>query len=389
MSAINNALSELSKSQTVSKVEIEKAQVPVVKRSNALPWLIGGFSLSLAVGGWAVSQQPQVERQSITQVSVSQSQSETPLEPAVVSPTSKIVQASQPIYDAPVVIQSSTEQVVSKAAQATESVKPLVTQQTVTKNQVITAPLPKLQEQDVRPAPILVASAQPVQTSSVTENVAENPLHSNAAEGSVVVEQVELTPTQLAEKAQIRAKKSLDANDLAGAISHYQDALRYTPRDSKVRQTLAALYYGKAEVRKSVELLQKGISIDNDDQNLRLALAKLLLKEKQTSAALTPLTYLPRNPSSEYLSLRAALAQKSAQDPLALESYLKLVELEPDNGRWWLGLAIQQERAFELPQAKLSYQQAIDKVGISSQSQQFIRDRLALLNRLQEQPDAN
>lgn len=204
-----------------------------------------------------------------------------------------------------------------------------------------------------------------------------------------MVEQVQLTPTQLAEQAEVRAKKALEANDLSRAIENYLEALRYTPRDSKIRQTLAALYYGKGEVRKSVELLQKGIALAQDDQSLRLALAKLLLKEKQSSAALTPLTYLPMNPSSEYLSLRAALAQKNAQDEVALESYQKLVNLEPDNGRWWLGLAIQQERAFELEPAKMAYQQALNKVGISSQSQQFIRDRLALLNRLEEQPNAN
>ncbi|WP_194439086.1 tetratricopeptide repeat protein [Vibrio fluminensis] len=381
MSAINNALSELSKSQTVSKVEIEKAQVQVIKRSNALPWLIGGFSLSLAVGGWAVSLQPQVERESIAQASALKVQPEMALEPTVISPTSKIVQASQSIYDAPVVVQSATEQLVTPVAQAADSVETPITQ-----NQVIEAPLQNVKEQDAISTPILVAQAQ---SSSAGEGVPESSLLPSAVEGEVVVEQVELTPTQLAEKAQTRARKALDANDLAGAISHYQDALRYTPRDSKVRQTLAALYYGKAEVRKSVELLQKGISIDNEDQSLRLALAKLLLKEKQASAALTPLAYLPRNPSSEYLSLRAALAQKSAQDELALESYQQLVELEPENGRWWLGLAIQQERAFELEQAKSAYHQALNKVGISSQSQQFIRDRLALIEQLEEQPSAS
>ncbi|HAS62974.1 MAG TPA: MSHA biogenesis protein MshN [Vibrio sp.] len=205
----------------------------------------------------------------------------------------------------------------------------------------------------------------------------------------MIVEQVELTPTQLADKAQSRAKKALDANDLASAINYYNDALRYTPRDSQVRQKLVALYYGKGEVRKAVDLLQKGIALSQDDMGLRIALTKLLLKEKQNTAALTPLVYLPSNPTVEYLSLRAVLAQKSAQDEMAQESYQKLVQLEPDNGRWWLGLGIQLERGFKLTQAAKVYQQALNKVGLSSQSQQFIRDRLALLSRLEEQTNAN
>ena len=234
-------------------------------------------------------------------------------------------------------------------------------------------------EASVVEKPILIA--QVASQSKAESNAA--PLAKNSEMNSVVmVEQVELTPKQLAEKAQQRAEKALDANNLKEALTAYNEVLRYTPNDENARKKLSALYYGKGETRKSVELLQKGIALNSDDTVLRIALAKLLIKEEQNRAALTVLSPLPEQAPVDYLSLRAALAQKLKLNPLALESYQYLVELEPDSGRWWLGLAIQQERAFELDSAKQAYLQAQMKLGLSSQSQQFIRDRLALIDSL-------
>ena len=86
MSAINNALSELAQ-QRPTMASLEQAKVAKVKRSRAWLWLVAGFAASLAVGGWAVSQQ---------QVTVSEQVSTltTPIafsEQEVPSPTKKIV----------------------------------------------------------------------------------------------------------------------------------------------------------------------------------------------------------------------------------------------------------------------------------------------------------
>ncbi len=244
----------------------------------------------------------------------------------------------------------------------------------------------------VTPAIVLASVAAPVDAAPSAElgqTGAPTPQQTAPAQGRVHIEQVELTPQQLAFTAQERAQKSLDSNNLSDAIDQYQEALRYTPNDEKIRQTLSALYYGKGEVRKSADLLQQGIERNANGQELRLALAKLLIKENQPQAALTPLLYLPSGASEAYLSLRAALAQKVNQDDIAKQSYQQLVQIAPNNGRWWMGLGIQQERALQTKQAASSYQMALDKIGLSSQSQQFIRQRLAVLKQLEEQPSAN
>ncbi|WP_425666117.1 tetratricopeptide repeat protein [Vibrio tubiashii] len=349
MSAINSALSQLAddKSNLANK-GICKANVQPVKQRAVLPWVVGSFTLSLAVGGWALSQQAPSE------VVVSSITPTDSLKQAVVSPTTKVAVVDQPVY------QTLVEEDVSPRSKTASSGQPQAKQQA---------------------KPVVIAKAVTSTPASISEPA--------ATQGEVVIEQVELTPEQLSAKAQERAKKALDSNNLTDALNHYAESLRYTPANKQVRKRLAALYYGKGEVRKAADLLQKGIALDSDDSTLRLSLAKMLMKEQQNAVALTVLSTLPNSVPVEYLSLRAALAQKEKQDQLALQSYQQLVQREPESGRWWMGLGIQQERAFQLADAKSSYSQALTKLGLSNQSQQFIRDRISLIESLEEQPSEN
>ncbi|MBU2898772.1 tetratricopeptide repeat protein [Vibrio hepatarius] len=350
MSKINNALSKLSKQVSNQQPElVSKAHIQPIKQLKVLPWIIGSFTLSLAVGGWTLSTQ-------------------APLEVPPQIPTDKV--------------QSTTVTLspTSKSSVSTE---------------VIYTPLPRVQVPEVKnqreikaegpnvKAPVLLASQGGAQ-----QKVKQTPFI-KASAGEMIIHQVELSPRQLAEKAQYRASKALDNNNLDQALDEYQVALRYVPHNIEVRKKLSALYYGKGDARKAVEILNKGIQIDKESAVLRMSLAKLLIKEKQNDAALTALVYVPEQASVDYISLRAALAQKSHHNDIALNSYQTLVSLEPNSGRWWLGLGIQQERALDLSSAEQAYQQALNKLGLSNQSQQFIRDRLALIRHLEEQPDAN
>lgn len=365
MSAMNSALSELAKEKSSSANGISRAEVAPVKQRAVLPWVVGSFGLSLAVGGWAISQQaPYSELDQATTYSA-------PVERTseVASPTTKVVTMEQPLYH---VAQSEVD--VDSVSDETTKPQAFTVSQSKASSPVTASP----KSTDSKPVLVAKVDTPPKQEPAQPVNA-----------GEVVIKQVELTPQQLSEKAQERAKKALDSNNLAQALKNYNEALRYTPSDSNVRQRLSALYYGKGEVRKAAEILQKGIALEPDNASLRLSLAKMLMKENQGAAALTVLSVLPNSASIEYVSLRAALAQKNKQDALALESYEILTNREPESGRWWLGFAIQQERAFNLEGAKYSYQQALNKFGLSNQSQQFIRDRLTLISQLEEQPSEN
>ncbi len=367
MSAINTALSDLAKKQSTSK--IEAAHVPKVKTRSPWVWVLAGFALSLTVGGWAVTQ-------SAPETLPSSSSAENTSLVASISPTQK-----------------TTPQVTVALEPETVNVKALTQHSKPIEISKPKAPKPDFQQSEVVTTPIEKAATKPILLAS--NNVAKSHSHAEASSeyenepASMVIKQVELTPEQLATNAKGRAKKALDSNDLSGALAGYTEVLRYTPRDEKARKKLAVLYFGKGDTRKAYELLQDGIKLNNDSEALRLSLSKLLIKANQSEAALSPLVHLPPSPSKDYLAMRAVLSQKSQQEEIALESYQHLVKLDEENARWWLGLAIQQERQLQFSEAKNSYQQALTRVGISSQSQTFVRDRLKIIKDLEEAESAN
>ncbi|WP_261894356.1 tetratricopeptide repeat protein [Vibrio cyclitrophicus] len=382
MSVINNALSELAKKK--SATSIEAAVVPKVKTRSPLVWVAAGFTLSLAMGGWAISQGPAVgnsisTRDAQIEVSVIDSSGEiqSVIAQPISSPTKKLVTLDVP--------DRSVEHVATANNVKAKSVSSDSTIVTPRKAVLNTTSAPKGNKIEI-PEPIYVASVTKKEPVSISGEVA---ISGGSENNGMLIEQVELTSDQLSANAQGRAQKALDANDLTGALKGYTEALRYTPRNEDVRQKLAILYFGKGDTRKAYELFQSGIKLNINSEKLRLGLSTLLVKANQAEAALSPLVHLPPNPTKDYLAMRAALSQKSQQEEIALESYKNLVDIDSDNARWWLGLAIQQERQLDFTAAKESYQGALTRVGISSQSQNFVRDRLKILDALEEHDDAN
>lgn len=374
MSAINRALSELNNQQRAALSNIEQATIPKVHRVSPLVWIGVGASLSLAMGGWAYSTstlnmsqdlQPDAmaEVEAIARVETNAKVETTA--PLVASPTANISSSASSAFEF-----SATKTVATHPQKAADTA--MEAPQSIDEK-----PLRAMPSSEVEP--ISIARVPP---NSGTESVL-------APSGEMVVEQVELSTEQLAEKAIQRAIKSIDANDINGALENYSDALRYDPTNEQVRQRLSALYYGKGQSRKAYELLQDGINRNLSGETLRIALSKLLIKENQQEAALTPLVHLPDNASIDYLSLRAGLAQRNKQSDIAYQSYAMLTQQDPQNARWWLGLAIQQERKMEFSGAKQSYQYALEKIGVSGQSKAFIRDRLKVIETIEGSQDAN
>lgn len=259
MSAINKALSELA--EKTSPSELTRAEIPNVSRSKPWLWLVAGFSLSLAVGGWAVSQGPAPSDEITSfQPSATQPLDTTNADRLASSPTNKMTpETSNVVY--------------SKPVEKPQAVAALPTPQP--SEGVFGSRADADMSSD---APMLIAQVANA-PSNTTANLVE--------ESSMRIEQVELSHRQLSLKAISRAEKAIDANDMETALSAYTEALRYEPSNIETRQKLAALYFGKGDTRKSYEILQEGINLDKDNQPLRLALSKLLVKANQPSAALS------------------------------------------------------------------------------------------------------
>ena len=212
------------------------------------------------------------------------------------------------------------------------------------------------------------------QPNKVKSTVALKPLSS-----SLSIQTVALTSLQLAEVEYRKAEKALRQTNSRQAIIHLEAALKYRPQWVVARQKLAALYYGRGDNRQAVAMLQQGLQHQPHDTELRLTLAKLLVNEKQAQAALTVLEQPLKIDSVAFLAMRAALAQQLNNTALALTSYQQLLQQDATDGRWWLGLAIAQDRSQQLTSALASYQNGLIHGGLSAASQRFIQQRIMAL----------
>ncbi|KDM92803.1 tetratricopeptide repeat protein [Photobacterium galatheae] len=227
----------------------------------------------------------------------------------------------------------------------------------------------------VTSASVIQASAQP----EVVTAVDAEPEAEGHTEAELLIERVALPPEQLAQVDYDKAMKALGEGDSPKALEYLKSALEYQPDWVEARQQLSALYYGRGDVRRAMLTLQQGLAKQPAQQTLRLTLAKLLASESQPEVALDVLSELPQQPDSEFLALRGALAQQLKNQPLALSSYQQLIETEPFDGRWWLGLGIALDRNQQTADAVAAYRKALKLGQVSGASQQFIRQRLSTL----------
>ncbi|UKA21677.1 tetratricopeptide repeat protein [Photobacterium damselae subsp. damselae] len=195
------------------------------------------------------------------------------------------------------------------------------------------------------------------------------------------IKTVTLNNRQLADLEYNRAEKALAQADSQQAIISLQKAVKYRPDWIEARQKLAATLYGQGSVRGAIATLEEGLELAPQQPVLRLTLAKLLVQESQPEAALAILNSVPANAPMPYLVMRGALAQEVKNNAIALNSYQQLLNRQPQNGRWWLGLAIAAERSNNKAKATMAYQQALKYGHISQQSIQFAQQRLALLTK--------
>ncbi len=362
MSAINQALSDLGKHNQSNENQppLIKAEIKEVRRTGRARVLFSAVTLSLLIGGWAVSSTlNQVDEKPLTQV-ISDDDIET------------MSFASIDSIDAEVnTINSPTHRQVSSEVEIYDKPELVINKQSLEEQKAVSEHTVAISEPKKIAAPILVATVEKSSKPKLSPVITKK---------SMSVQQVKLMPSELATKAISRAEKALEANDSVTAINAYSAALRYVPSDEVSRMKISALLYGKNQLQEAVKVLQKGIKRDNDSVKLRYALAQLLVKEKQPQAALSVLEYIPLNATTEYIALRGAIAQQINYNDLAIESYRILVNKEPENGRWWLGFAISLERQGELDTALNAYKKSMLNAGLSSNSQAFARDRLALLS---------
>ncbi|WP_297896310.1 tetratricopeptide repeat protein [Shewanella sp.] len=375
MSVINKMLQDLDKRQQGHQLSnITSPQMQYMGRAghSKKGWLIGVVCLLLgALSVYAfqginkqenvVSQpQPQLEQQPQPQLQASQAQTSQPI--ATTEPTSTAtvpaVDTAEPVVDTTVLVDDLVAQVpTTDAALGID---------TNTETETETGIDTKTEIQ-----PQSVDEDNPTSTSEpIVEPV--------KAAGKMAVTEVKLTPAQLAQKQLIMATDADKRADWSKAIEHYSKALNLDPSLHEARKQLAALHYGQGQLSDAAQVLQQGWLLYPQEFEFTLLLARVQQAMGDTASALTSLANIPDShvlARQKWLA-QSDLAQKQGQFTLAEQAYRQLLQLEPQQGKWWMGLGYALDSQQQFAQASQAYRSALSHPGLSMQATAFIEQRL-------------
>lgn len=200
-------------------------------------------------------------------------------------------------------------------------------------------------------------------------------------QGHMAITEVKLTPKQLAQKRFTLANEAERDGKLKDAISYYEQTLGFDPSMHEARKQLAALHYGQGQLAKASEVLQQGMLLFPQQLDFALLLARVQQASGQADLALVTLANIPdTHPlARQKWMAQSDLAQKLGQFSLSEQAYRQLLQQEPQQAKWWMGLAYALDSQQQFPQARQAYRTALGHRGLSAQASAFIEQRLTQL----------
>lgn len=159
-------------------------------------------------------------------------------------------------------------------------------------------------------------------------------------------------------------------------------ALDLDPGHVEARALAVHLMIEQGRLSKAHELLLAGIEAAPQHYPFAQSLARILASQGHIQAALTRMEQGRSSAQQDpnYLALLAWLYQRSDRHIEAAKSYIDALALNPEQGKWWLGLAISLEAGQDRLGALEAYEYALT-MGLEAGLRQFAiqrRRRLAL-----------
>ena len=125
--------------------------------------------------------------------------------------------------------------------------------------------------------------------------------------------------------------------------------------------------------------MAQGIALDGKDKSLRELKARIHLKQGQVRAAVNTLKPLAKLKDEQYQIMLANTAQQAQQNDIAIGAYQMLITMQPDLGRWQLGLAVLYDKNSQFALASKAYKTALTKSDLSISSEKFVKQRIEVI----------
>ena len=220
-------------------------------------------------------------------------------------------------------------------------------------------------------------AVKPSQLQDVDNSIEPEPVNETLqAKSSLTISRTQLSPQALAANKISEAEQAMERNNLAKAEALFEEVLLVMPEHETARKQLAALWYGKKAYRDAINLLSQGIALAPPAQEMRLMSARIYYEQGQIRQAYKILRPIKASNSAEIQTLLANTSAELNEHNSAITAYQKLITLDPDVGRWWLGVAVSLDSLGNFVPARDAYKKAIARNNLSSSAMQFARERL-------------
>jgi MSHA biogenesis protein MshN len=198
---------------------------------------------------------------------------------------------------------------------------------------------------------------------------------------SLAIEKVELSPEQQKEALKKNAQKAEFKGNLSQAVLFWQQIRQLNPTATEAYLELSRLAQLQHNDSVAVQVLQQAMDSVGQQPEISMALAALAVKQQDWAKALGYLQYQPDSSRyPDFFALKAAALQKNSQHAQAIEVFQQLVRQQPQQGRWWLGMALSYDALQQQEQALQAYRQVmLNGFGLSADSLDYVKKRIVAL----------
>ena len=147
------------------------------------------------------------------------------------------------------------------------------------------------------------------------------------------------------------------------------------------RSLLAKVYLEQRKLEDAKNCLVEGLNLDEHQTDFLRLLAVVHDRLEESEKALSVLLKVKNDSRTDrkYMSFLAYLYQKTGRYDLAKQQYFRLLEQEPTNAHWMLGVSVAFDSEGQKPEAALWYQKLTLSENIDPLVKQYAENRLRIL----------
>lgn len=191
----------------------------------------------------------------------------------------------------------------------------------------------------------------------------------------------DLTPQQRAENEYRKGLGSLQQGKVSEAVSSLEQTLQLNPMHAAARQSLVGILLERNYKDAALRRAREGLVFDVAQPGIAMVVARLQVEKGELDPAIETLerTLPYATDNADYQAFLAALLQRAERHKEAVEHYFLALRKLPQNGVWWMGVAISLQADRRKPEAIEAFKRAKAANSLTPALLEFVDTQLALL----------